>query len=69
MQEQSLSRFFGGGLFNFFNNCCLEEGIFLIIILLLLTCGEDLIEWILCNPEMLIWIVILILFFNCFDFC
>lgn len=67
MQEQSLSRFFGGGLFN--NFCLEEDGIFLIIIILLLTCGEELIQWIVCNPEILIWIVILILFFNCFDFC
>ena len=39
-----------------------------IIILLLLLCGDELLEWIFCNPEMLIWIVILILFFGAFDF-
>ena len=65
MTEQSLSRFFGGGLFN---NWCFEDGIFFIIILLLLLCGDELLEWIFCNPEMLIWIVILILFFGAFDF-
>ena len=65
MTEQSLSIFFGGGLFN---NWCFEDGIFFIIILLLLLCGDELLEWIFCNPEMLIWIVILILFFGAFDF-
>ena len=65
MTEQSLSRFFGGGLFN---NWCFEDGIFFIIILLLLLCGDELLEWIFCNAEMLIWIVILILFFGAFDF-
>ena len=39
MTEQSLSRFFGGGLFN---NWCFEDGIFFIIILLLLLCGDEL---------------------------
>ena len=55
MTEQSLSRFFGG------EECGFNSG-------LLILCGDELLEWIFCNPEMLIWIVILILFFGAFDF-
>ena len=65
MQEQNLSRFFGGGLFNFFDEDFFG-GFFLIIMILLLMVGDDLIEWIACNPEMLIWIIILVLLFSCF---
>ena len=65
MQEQNLSRLFGGGLSNFFDEDFMG-GFFLIIIILLLMVGDDLIQWIICNPEMLVWIIILVLLFNCF---
>ena len=59
-QEKNLSRFFVGN--------CFGGGFFFIVLILLLMLGEDLIQWILCNEEVLIWIIILILFFNICDF-
>ena len=70
MQEQNLSRFFGGEECGFNSGLlivvAIVGGFFLIIIILLLMVGDDLIEWIACNPEMLIWIIILVLLFSCF---
>lgn len=64
--EQKLSRLFGG--------CC-GNGIFggggLIIILIIgaiLLLGDDLIEWIFCQDNILIWVVLLVLLLTSFDF-
>lgn len=65
-EEQKLSRLFGG---------CGLDGIFggggLIIILIIgaiLLLGDDLIEWIFCQDNILIWVVLLILLLTSFDF-
>lgn len=64
--EQKLSRLFGG---------CGCNGIFggggLIIILIIgaiLLLGDDLIEWIFCQDNILIWVVLLVLLLTSFDF-
>ena len=57
--EQSLSRFFGGCCGNsFFGNGGLMILIILGVILLL---GDDLLEFIFCEDNALIWIILIIL--------
>lgn len=64
-QNQSMDRFFGGGLFD---NGLFGGGFFIIILMFILLLGEDLIDWIACNEEILVWIIILMVLFGGFDF-
>ncbi len=64
--EQSLSRFFGGCCNNsFFGNGGLMILIILGVILLL---GDDLLEFIFCEDNELIWIILIILVLTNLDF-
>lgn len=60
--ENKLSRFFDGGIF--------QNGPWFIIILILavlLILGDDIIEWLFCDDMALIWIVLIILLLTSFD--
>lgn len=61
-QENSISRLFGcGGLFG-------NGGLFIILIIgIILLIGDELIEWIMCEENILIWIVLLVLLLTSFD--
>ncbi|MGL5695151.1 MAG: hypothetical protein ACRCXA_13815 [Peptostreptococcaceae bacterium] len=67
--QESLSRLFGG---------CLGEGLFgglfegggiiLIILAVILLLGDDLLEFLFCGDNILIWIILLLLLVTSFDF-
>jgi hypothetical protein len=61
-QENSISRLFGcSGLFG-------NGGLFIILIIgIILLIGDELIEWIMCEENILIWIVLLVLLLTSFD--
>ncbi len=60
--NQGIQRLFGG----FGNDCCFEGFLPIIIIGAILLCGEELIEFICCNGEIvLIFLVILALMLFC----
>lgn len=65
--ENSISRFFGGGCFG---NGFLGGGGFIIILIIgaLLLLGDDILEWLFCDDMALIWVVLLIFLLNSFDF-
>lgn len=60
--ENKLSRFFDGGIF--------QNGpgfIIILILAVLLILGDDIIEWLFCDDMALIWIVLIILLLTSFD--
>ncbi len=63
-EQEGLQRFFGG--------CNGFGGGFGIIILLIIAAilllGDDLLEWIFCEDNAIIWIVLLVLLLTNFDF-
>lgn len=59
-EQEGLKRFFGG---------CNGFGIIiLLIIAAILLLGDDLLEWIFCEDNAIIWIVLLVLLLTNFDF-
>ncbi len=64
-EQQGLQRFFGGCGCNSFGG----GGIIIIIILAaILLLGDDLLEWIFCEDNAIIWIVLIVLLLTNFDF-
>ena len=52
-------------ILDYFNN---ETLIVLVIVAVILFMGEELLEWILCDEKILIWIVLLMLLLTNFEF-
>lgn len=65
-EQEGLQRFFGGCGCNGFGG---GFGIILLLIIAaILLLGDDLLEWIFCEDNAIIWIVLLVLLLTNFDF-
>lgn len=63
--QQGLSRLFGGFLGEGFLG---GGGIILIILAVILLLGDDLLEFLFCEDNALIWIILIFLLLTSFDF-